>query len=214
MTVAIGTGISAALIGLLIGLLAGYFGGIIDTLLMRATDVMLALPVTPLLIVLAAIDFRSLPVLGKLVQSTSVETESVLKVSIILCLFAWMPMARLVRSSVLAIRQSEFVTAAKCSGASHFRIVLRHILPNSLAPLIVAVTLATGENMLFESALSFLGLGIQPPTPSWGNMLQNALDLISTSPFQALVPGLCIFIVGVCINFGGDGLRAALDPRT
>jgi peptide/nickel transport system permease protein len=214
LSVALFTGLSAAFIGLVIGLISGFFGGWLDTLLMRFTDLMLALPVTPLLIVMAAIDFRALPVLGNLVQLTTPELESVLKVCVILCLFAWMPMARLVRGSVLSVKQSEFVNAAKCAGASNFRIVARHVLPNVLAPLIVAVTLATGENMLFESALSFLGLGIQPPTPSWGNMLQNAMDLISSAPFQALVPGVCIFAVGVCVNFCGDGLRDAMDPRT
>lgn len=211
--VAFFTGLSAAFIGLLIGSIAGYYGGFIDAVLMRLTDALLALPITPLLILLAAVDLKRVPVLGDLFGMFGPENESIAKMMIILAAFAWMPMARLVRSSVLSIRESEFVLAARTVGASDARIVLFHLLPNILGPLLVAVTLATGENMLIESALSFLGLGIQPPAPSWGNMLQNAMELVNTFPLLAFLPGLLIFMVVIAVNFLGDGLRDALDPK-
>ena len=212
--VALFTGISAAFIGLFVGSLAGYYGGIVDALLMRLTDALLALPVTPLLIVLAAVDLKKIPGVGALLELFGRDSESITKMIFILAMFAWMPMARLVRGSVLSIRENEFVLAARTIGASDLRIICLHLVPNILGPLLVAVTLATGENMLFESALSFLGLGIQPPTPSWGNMLHNALELVNSAPLLAVLPGLMIFVVVIAVNFVGDGMRDALDPKS
>ena len=211
--VALFTGISAAFIGLFVGSIAGFYGGFIDALLMRFTDALLALPVTPLLIVLAAVDLRKIAGVGAVLDLFGHDSESITKMVLILALFAWMPMARLVRGSVLSIRESEFVLAARTIGASDVRIICIHLVPNILGPLLVAVTLATGENMLFESALSFLGLGIQPPTPSWGNMLQNAMELVNSAPLLAVLPGLMIFVVVISVNFVGDGMRDALDPK-
>jgi len=132
---------------------------------------------------------------------------------IVLGLLSWMTTARLVRASFLQLRAREFVEAARAIGARDMRIILRHILPNALAPIIVAATLGVAAAIIAESTLSFLGLGIQPPTPSWGNMLKDAPSEMSIAPWTAIFPGLAIFLAVVSINFIGDGLRDALDPR-
>lgn len=234
--VSIGVGIlvalASALIGLIIGSLAGYYGGVIDTILMRVTDSLLSLPILPVLVVIAAIDLKK--VLGGLVQLTQnlfgssaasitqefVNTilsggkESIYKLVFILCLFSWMTVARLIRGSILSLREREFILAAKTLGASDFTIIVRHMFPNVVAPLLVSVTLGVGDSILFEAALSYLGLGIQPPMPSWGNMLFNAQELIYQAPFLAVLPGILIFLVVVSFNFLGDGLQDAIDPKT
>lgn len=211
MGVGILVALSAALIGLLIGALAGYYGGVIDTVLMRVTDALLSLPLMPVLIVVAAIDLQKVPVISSLISTGS---ESVLKLVVILCLFSWMPVSRLVRGSILSLREREFILASKTLGATDFTIITRHMFPNVIAPLLVSVTLGVGESILFEAALSFLGLGIQPPTPSWGNMLFNAQELIYQAPFLAILPGLLILFVTISFNYVGDGLQDAIDPKT
>lgn len=138
---------------------------------------------------------------------------SVIKLILIIVFFGWMTVARLARASALQLKNTEFVMAAQALGASHFRVMMYHILPNSLAPIIVAATLEVGENILYEASLSFLGLGIQPPVSSWGNMLNNAVDYIKTTPSLAFWPGLFILITVACFNFLGDGMRDALDPH-
>jgi peptide/nickel transport system permease protein len=200
----------AALIGTVVGLVAGYAGGAVDGFLMRLTDAVIALPLLPILIVLAAVD------LGKLGLPAGVATgelASVLRIVVIVALFGWTTTARLVRASVLSLRTREFVHAARALGAGPARILRRHILPNALAPLIVATTLSIGNVILAESVLSFLGLGVQPPLPSWGNMLTGAQELLFESPRLALWPGLLIFLTVLAFNLLGDGLQAALDPR-
>lgn len=211
MGVGILVALSSALIGLLIGALAGYYGGIIDSILMRVTDALLSLPTIPVLIVVAAIDLQKVPLLGALLSSGS---ESILKLVFILCIFSWMPVSRLVRGSILTLREREFILAAKTVGASDFTIITRHMFPNVIAPLLVSVTLGVGDSILYEAALSFLGLGIQPPTPSWGNMLFNAQELIYQAPFLAILPGLLILFVTISFNYVGDGLQDAIDPKT
>ncbi|MCA9507892.1 MAG: ABC transporter permease, partial [Myxococcales bacterium] len=139
--------------------------------------------------------------------------SSVIKLILIIVFFGWMTVARLARASAMQLKNMEFVMAAQALGASHFRIMFHHILPNSLAPIIVATTLAVGENILYEASLSFLGLGIQPPVSSWGNMLNNAVDYIKTSPSLAFWPGFFILVTVACFNFLGDGMRDALDPH-
>ncbi len=187
---------AAASVGVAIGGAAGFYGGWLDNILMRVTDIWLALPELAILIVLSKY-------LG----------GSVGGVVFVISLFAWRGIARLVRGEMLKLRGLEFSDAARALGATDARILIRHLIPNALAPVIVSSTLVVGGAILNEAALSFLGIGIQPPVPSWGNMLQNAQDFILASPWLAVYPGLMIFLVVLCFNFLGDGLRDALDPR-
>jgi peptide/nickel transport system permease protein len=212
--VSLGVGILVALassfIGLIIGCLAGFYGGFWDALLMRITDSLLSLPLLPVLIVMAAIDFTKAPILKYLINQ---QNQAVLKLVVILCIFSWMWVARLVRGSILSLKEREFIMAARTLGASDFTIIVRHIIPNVIAPLLVSVTLGVGESILFEAALSFLGLGIQPPTPSWGNMLFNAQEMIHEAPGLAILPGLLILATTISFNYIGDGLQDAIDPK-
>lgn len=210
MGVGVMVAVFSAIVGLLIGALAGFYGGWIDTALMRVTDALLSLPILPFLIVIAAIDLNKVPLFKALVGS---ENESIIKMVVILLLFSWMTIARLVRASVLSLREREFILAARTLGATDSTIILRHMFPNVVAPMLVSVTLGVGGAILFESALSFLGLGIQPPTPSWGNMLFNAQELISEAPFLAFIPGLLILLTTISFNYLGDGLQDAIDPK-
>ncbi|UOF01849.1 ABC transporter permease [Bdellovibrio reynosensis] len=210
MGVGVLVAIASALIGLLIGSLAGFYGGLIDTMLMRVTDALLSLPTIPVLIVMAAIDLTKLPWLNAVVSSSN---QSIFKMVIILCLFSWMTVARLVRGSILSIREREFVLAARTLGAKDSTIIVRHMFPNVIAPMLVSITLGVGESILFEAALSFLGLGIMPPTPSWGNMLNNAQELIYQAPFLAILPGILILLTTMSFNYLGDGLQDAIDPK-
>ena len=200
----------AAVIGTVIGILAGYFGGRLDALLMRATDSVIALPLLPLLIVLAAVDLRKLGFSNELANS---EDASLYRIIIIVSVVGWTTVARLVRAETLSMKRRDFVRAAVALGARTDRILLLHILPNVISPIVVATTLSVGNIILFESVLSFLGLGIQLPVASWGNMLSNAQDLIWTAPELATWPGLFIFVTVIAFNFLGDGLQDALDPR-
>ncbi len=200
----------AAGIGTVIGLLAGYYGGRIDAFLMRFTDGVIALPLLPLLIVLAALDLNKLGLPEALVTS---ENISLYRIIAIVALVGWTTVARLVRGTALSLREREFVRAAEAQGATALRIMTVHILPNLASPIIVATTLSAGNVILLESVLSFLGLGIQPPIPSWGNLLTNAQQLIFEAPSLAFYPGVLIFITVIAFNFLGDGLQDALDPR-
>jgi peptide/nickel transport system permease protein len=200
----------SAVIGTAIGLFAGYAGGLADRLLMRVNDAVIALPMLPLLIVLAAVDLGKLGLPDTVVQS---ENVSLYRIVVIVSLFGWNTVARLVRAETLALRQREFVRAAVALGTTPRSIMWRHILPNAVSPIIVATTLSVGQIILFESTLSFLGLGIQPPTASWGNMLTNAQEVIWSAPELAVWPGLLIFLTVIAFNFLGDGLQDALDPR-
>ena len=210
MGVGILVALASSLIGMLIGAIAGFYGGMIDTLLMRITDALISLPLLPVLIVIAAIDLQKVPFLKVLISSGN---ESLIKLVFILCLFSWMTVALLVRGSILSLREREFILASKTLGATDFTIISRHMFPNVLAPILVSVTLGVGDSILFEATLSYLGLGIQPPTPSWGNMLFNAQELIYQAPFLAIIPGFLIFLIVVSFNFLGDGLQDALDPK-
>jgi peptide/nickel transport system permease protein len=207
LAVGVGGALLAAAIGTAVGLAAGYAGGAIDALLMRLTDAVISLPLLPLLIVLAAVD------LGKLGLPQHGEFVSAARIVVIVALFGWTTTARLVRASVLSLRTREFVRAARALGAGPAAVLRRHILPNAAGPLIVATTLSIGNVILAESVLSFLGLGVQPPVPSWGNMLTGAQELLFEAPRLALWPGLLIFAAVLAFNVLGDGLQAALDPR-
>ena len=210
LLVAIGDATAAATIGTIVGLIAGFYGGRLDALLMRVTDSVIALPLLPLLIVLAAVDPAKLGLPASLAQSADL---SLYRVVVIIALVGWTTVARLVRGATLAVREREFVRAARALGAGPLRIMAVHLLPNVASPIIVATTLSVGNVILFESVLSFLGLGIQPPVPSWGNMLTNAQELIWEAPELAIYPGLAIFATVIAFNFLGDGLQDALDPR-
>lgn len=200
----------AAVIGTAIGLLAGYFGGKLDAFLMRLTDGVIALPLLPLLIVLAAVDLGKIGLPPAMVNDPHV---SLYRIIVIIALVGWTTVARLVRGATLSLRERDFVLAAIAQGASAFRVMTVHILPNAVSPIVVATTLSVGNVILLESVLSFLGLGIQPPAASWGNMLTNAQETIWSAPMLAFYPGLLIFITVIAFNFLGDGLQDALDPR-
>ena len=186
----------ATAIGTLVGALAGFYRGWTDIILMRLTDVLLSIPPLPLILLLSGLVRPTVPVLVLIIGS-----------------LGWMSTARLVRSEFLSLREREFVEAARALGGTDRRLIWLHILPNALAPLIVAATLAVGHSVLVESALSFLGFGVQPPTPSWGDLLNQARQWLDGAPWLAIPPGLMIFLTMLAVNFVGDGLRDALDVR-
>jgi peptide/nickel transport system permease protein len=187
----------ALLIGLIIGSLAGYFGGWIDNALMRLTDTFFAFPSILLAIVILA-TFRQ-PGLWALF--------------IALGFTGWTGIARVIRGQILSLKELEFIMSARSIGCSHLRIIIRHLLPNCLAPIIVLGTLAVAENILSEAGLSFLGIGIQPPTPSWGNMLAEARGNLVDMPWWGVFPGMALAFTVLGFNLFGDGLRDILDPR-
>lgn len=181
--------------GALVGAIGGYYGGRLDSVLMRITDVAYAIPTLPLLIILS-----------------SYTRASGISMAIIIGLLSWMATARVVRGEVLSIKQMLYVEAARGLGASNFRIITRQVLPNALGPIVVGATLAVGYAIILESSLSFLGLGVQPPTPTWGNLLMDAQSTMATKPWLTIFPGLAILLVVLSVNFIGDGLQDALDP--
>ncbi|MDE1152870.1 MAG: ABC transporter permease [Micavibrio sp.] len=210
LLVALAAGLASAFIGTAVGMTAGYAGGRWDALLMRMTDLLIALPSLPLLIILSAIDLEKLGISPALAGSPRM---SLYKIIIIISLLGWTTVARLARARTLTLKEMDFVRAARALGLGHLRIVLRHILPNLLNTIVVATALAVGGIILTESVLSFLGLGIQPPLPSWGNMLTNAEDTIWEHARLSVYPGLMIFLTVLAFNFTGDALQHALDPR-
>ena len=211
LLVGISGAVLSAILGAFIGVLAGYLGGRLDAFLMRLTDGVISLPLLPLLIVLAAVDPRKLGVPAEIAQS---EMFSLYRIVVIVALTGWTTVARLVRAETLSLKARDFTRAAVALGARPGRIMFRHILPNTAGTLVVATTMSVGTLILFESTLSFLGLGIQPPAASWGNMLTGAQELLQEAPVLALWPGLLIFLTVIAFNFLGDGLQDALDPRS
>ena len=202
--------LAAAFLGTLVGLLAGYLGRWVDAALMRFTDGVAAAPLLPLLIVLAAVDLTKTGLPADWAVS---EGAGIARIVVIVALFGWPGIARLVRGATLSVRERDYVRAGVAVGAGPLRIMVRHVLPNVASPLLVAATLAVGHVILLESVLSFLGLGIQPPLPSWGNMLSNAQELMGSAPMLAILPGALIFAAVLAINRLGDALQETLDPR-
>ena len=197
----------AVSVGILIGAIAGLAGGKTDAALMWLTDLFLSLPQLPLLLLIIFLFRDSLKAI------VGPELGVFILIVIIIGLFNWMQVARLVRAQFFSLREKEFVEAARALGASRFRLALRHILPNSLGPVIVAATIDVAAAIIAESTLSFLGLGFPPDIPTWGRLLFDARDHLDFAPHWALFPGLAIFLTVLTINFVGDGLRDALDPR-
>lgn len=210
LVIGIAAALAAAAIGTLVGLAAGYLGGWTDRALMRVTDAIIALPLLPLLIVVAALDLGKLGLPAALARSDDI---SLLRIVALAVLVGWTTAARLVRGATLVTRNRDFVRAARSLGAGVPHILRVHILPNVLAPLIVATTLSVGDVILLESVLSFLGLGIQPPLASWGTMLSNAQQLMSTAPLLAIYPGAMIFLTVIACNLFGDALQQRFDRR-
>jgi peptide/nickel transport system permease protein len=191
-------------IGVTMGAISGYFGGWIDNVLMRITDAALTLPSLLVLILLsAALREMEIPFF---------ERNNVITIAVVIGLLSWMTFARLVRATFLTLREMDFVTATRALGASPFRIIVGHILPNAVGPIIVESTLELGYAIIEESGLSFLGFGIQPPTSSWGNLLSSAQEHFVTHPWLAIFPGVMIFLTIISVNYIGDGLRDAFDP--
>jgi peptide/nickel transport system permease protein len=194
-------------VGVVVGALAGFFGGAADSILMRATDLFLALPTLPLLLLVVYL-FRDTmraafgPILGVF-----------LIIVLVIGGLNWMPTARLVRAEFLSVKQKEFVEAARAMGAQNGAIIVKHILPNVLSPVIVAASLGVGAAIIAESTLSFLGIGFEPDVPTWGRLLSESRDFLDIAWWMAVGPGMMIFLTVLSINFIGDGLRDALDPR-
>lgn len=191
--------LSVLLIGATVGAAAGFVGGWIDSILMRLVDLLLVIPLFPLLLVLSNSLGRSIP--------------SFWAVVLVLIAFGWLRTSRIVRAQILTLRELPFIEAARALGASPRRIVLRHMLPNSIAPLVVNATLNMGTFMIAEASLSYLSFGVRPPTPTWGNMLTDVDNYFLVHPLLGLYPGLAIFLTVVSVNFMGDALLDALDPR-
>lgn len=196
LSVGLMTAFITVIVGSVLGALAGYYGGSADAVIMRLVDVLLSMPTIFLLLALAAF-----------------LKPTVFTITLIIGLNSWMSVARMVRGQVLSLKQQEFILAARAMGADDRRLIFRELLPNAMAPVLVAATLNVATAILLESSLSYLGYGIQPPTASWGNMLNNAQTYVLYAPWVAIYPGVMITLTVLSFNFAGDGLRDALDPR-
>ncbi|BAQ63468.1 ABC transporter permease [Geminocystis sp. NIES-3709] len=207
LTVGISAMIVSIIIGTIIGSIAGYFGGILDNILMRLTDIFLSLPQLPVLLLIVYL-FRD-----AIKEIFGAQIGIFVLVVFVIGLLNWMSVARLVRGSFLQIKEREFIAAAKSLGANSGRIILVHILPNVFSVIIVAATLAVGNAIIVESTLSFLGLGFPPDIPTWGRMLYDAQNYLTSAPYMAIFPGLAIFFTVLSINYIGDGLKDALNSK-
>ena len=198
-------------VGVLVGAVAGYFGGWVDDFLMRITEAMLIIPSLFLLIVLSKAIGGSVPEIHFLGRAFS---GSVVVIILVIGFTSWMYLARIVRANVLSLKEMDYISASRALGVSDARIIFKHLLPNTIAPIIVSSTLGVANAITSEAYVSFLGLGVQTPTASWGNMLDSAVKYLQTAPWLWLFPGMMIMLTVLCINFIGDGLRDALDPRS
>ncbi len=205
LTIGVSVVLIAVTIGSIAGALSGFFGKWVDNALMRLVEALLSIPRLLILILVAQL-LRDKKILG-------MTSGSILPIILVIGLLAWMGIARLVRAQFLSLREKEFTEAARAAGANNTRIMLRHLMPNALSPVIVAASLAVAGAIITESGLSYLGFGVQPPTATWGNMLKDGQYQMTYAPWVAIFPGLMIFLTVLSINFIGDGLRDALDPR-
>jgi len=203
LTIGLGATLIALAIGTGLGAAAGYFGGPLDALLMRLTDAFLCFPQLFVLIVL-----------GTLIRTTELRVlqGSIAPIALVIGVLSWMGLARLVRATFLSLKEKEFVEAARAAGSGNARIMLRHVLPGAVGPIVVQASLLVAASILTESGLSYLGYGVQPPTATWGNLLRDAQPHMQQLPIFAIAPGMMIFLTVMSINFVGDGLRDALDP--
>jgi peptide/nickel transport system permease protein len=192
-------------LGVTIGAAAGYFGGWLDNVLMRFTDAVLTMPAFLILILLSTI--------MREIELPFFTQNNVVAIALVIGLLSWMTFARLTRAAILTLREMDYVKASISLGASHLRVITRHVLPNMVGLLVVEATLELSYAIIEESALSFLGFGIQPPTPSWGNLLSNASQHFTKHPWLAIYPGVMIFLTIISVNYIGDGLRDAFDPH-
>ena len=211
LSIGVFAAIVEVIVGVLVGAVAGYFGRWIDDLLMRITEAMLIIPSLFLLIVLAKALAGKVPEMHILGRSFS---GSVVVIIFVIGFTSWMYLARIVRANVLSLKELDFISASRALGVSDARIIFKHLLPNTIAPIIVSATLGVSGSILSEAYVSFLGLGVQTPTASWGNMLDSSVKYIQSAPWLWFFPGLLILLTVLCINFIGDGLRDALDPRS
>jgi peptide/nickel transport system permease protein len=194
-------------IGVLVGAISGYYGGWVDETIQRIVEFIISIPLLPLLLAFSAL------LRGVRIPGLPSEWSSAVIITIILIVFGWTNATVLIRGMVLSLRNQEFTEAARALGLGNFGIITRHMIPNSLAPIIVSATLGLGFVIIIESALSFLGFGIQPPVPTWGNMLNEYQEEMWTQPAKVFYPGLAIFVCVLSFNYIGDGLRDAMDPR-
>jgi peptide/nickel transport system permease protein len=204
MTVGVMVVLITSIIGISVGTIAGFYGGWLDNILMRIIDATLSLPALLFMILLSAILREA--------DLPFIRSSSIFTIAVVLGILSWPLVARLVRAVFLTLREMDYVTASQALGASDLRIMVVEILPNGFGPIIVQSTLGLGYAIMAESGLSFLGFGIMPPTPSWGNMLNNAQEHLLEYPWLAIFPGLMIFFTIISVNYIGDGLRDALDP--
>jgi len=223
LTVALLAVIISTLIGVVVGAYSGFYGGMVDNVLMRFVEFMLTIPTLPLLLILSSMLLRNedlipipepiLRISGNIMLLEARDARQAVIIILVLAAFGWLTAARLMRGMVLSLRDQTFTEAARAMGASNARIIFSHMVPNSMAPIIVDASLALAGFIILEAALSFLGFGIQDPVPTWGNMLSATQSYMFDRPWLPLLPGFPIFICALAFNFIGDGLRDALDPR-
>ena len=223
LTIAIAVVFISESLGVIIGALAGFYGGWIDAFVSRLIEFMLSIPLLPILLIVSALLLSTdepLPLpdvlvkaIGAILLTSDRESQKVVVLILILVAFGWLGAARLMRGMALSLRNQDFVESLRAVGANDARIIFRHIIPNGIAPILVNASLALGGVIILEAALSFLGLGIQDPTPTWGNMMAQSRSYMFQHPWLPLIPGIPLVLVSLGFNFIGDGLRDALDPR-
>jgi peptide/nickel transport system permease protein len=199
------------ILGVSIGAMAGYFGGWLDSVLMRVTEAILVIPQIFLLLVMARYFASSIPNIKLMGRTFS---GSVVVIVFVIGITSWPYLARLVRAQFLSVKENDYILAARATGTSTKDIIIRHVLPNSVAPIIVSATLSVAAAIILEAYISFLGLGVQPPTATWGNMLEGAYNYVESAWWLWFFPGMFILLIVLSINFLGDGLRDALDPHS